>query len=87
MYLYLRLDDACIIYVSCSTYAFTLTLELSGWSMWSKWAAEILAAGHGPLARYLRLRVAHAPAMPETFSPPPRVSDADRHHGTCMTNV
>ena len=26
---------------------------------------------HGPLARYLILRVAHAPGMPGTFSPPP----------------
>ena len=28
---------------------------------------------HGPLTRYLKLLVAHAPAMPGTFSPPPRV--------------
>ena len=26
---------------------------------------------HGPLARYVKLRVAHAPGMPGTFSPPP----------------
>ena len=26
---------------------------------------------HGPLTRYIKLRVAHAPGMPETFSPPP----------------
>ena len=26
---------------------------------------------HGPLARYVKLRVAHAPRMPGTFSPPP----------------
>ena len=25
--------------------------------------------------------------MPRTFSPPPRVSDPDMHHGTCMTHV
>ena len=25
--------------------------------------------------------------MPGTFSPPPRVSDPDMHHGTCMTCV
>ena len=37
---------------------------------------------HGPLARYVELRVAHAPGMPGTFSPPPRVSDPDMHHGT-----
>ena len=26
---------------------------------------------HGPLARYVKLRVTHAPGMPGTFSPPP----------------
>ena len=30
---------------------------------------------------------AHAPRMPGTFSPPPRVSDPDMHHGTCVTHV
>ena len=42
---------------------------------------------HGPLARYAKLRVAHAPWMPGTFSLPPRVSDPDMHHGTCITHV
>ena len=32
--------------------------------------------------RYVKLRVVHASGMPETFSPPPRVSDPDMHHGT-----
>ena len=45
---------------------------------------------HGPLTRYVQLRVAHAPGMPRTFSPPPpskkpRVSDPAMHHGTCVT--
>ena len=40
---------------------------------------------HGPLASYVKLRVAHAPGMPGTFSPPWRVSDPDMHHGTCIT--
>ena len=42
---------------------------------------------HGLLARYVNLRVAHAPEMPGTFSPPPRVSDPDMHYGTCVTHV
>ena len=42
---------------------------------------------HGPLARYVKLRGAHAPGMPGMFSPPPRVSDPDMHHGTCVTHV
>ena len=37
---------------------------------------------HGPLTRYVKLRVAHVPGMPGTFSPPLRVSDPDMHHGT-----
>ena len=41
----------------------------------------------GPLTRYVTLRVAHAPGMPGTFTPPPRVSDPDMHHGTCVTHV
>ena len=44
-------------------------------------------SSHGPLARYVKLRVAHAPEMSGTFSPPPRVSDSDMHHGTCVTHV
>ena len=39
------------------------------------------------LARYVKLQVAHAPGMPGTFSPPPRVSDPDMQHGTCVTHV
>ena len=35
---------------------------------------------NGPLARYVKLRVAYAPGMSGTFSPPPRVSDPDMHH-------
>ena len=43
--------------------------------------------GYGPLARYPKLWVAHAPGMPGTFSPPLQVSDSDMHHGTCVTHV
>ena len=42
---------------------------------------------HGPLTRYLKLRVAHAPGIPGTFSPPPQVCDPNMHHGTCVTHV
>ena len=42
---------------------------------------------NGPLARYVKLRVAHASGMPGTFSPPLRLSDPDMHHGTCVTHV
>ena len=39
---------------------------------------------HRPLVRYVKLRVVHTSGM---FSPPPRVSDPDVHHGTCVTHV
>ena len=42
---------------------------------------------HGPLTRYVKLWVAHAPGMPGTFSPPPLVSDPGMHPGTCVTHV
>ena len=42
---------------------------------------------HGPLARYVKLWLVHAPGMPGTFSSPPPVSDPDMHHGTCATHV
>ena len=47
------------------------------------WMARI----HGPLTRYAKLRVVHAPGMPGTSVPPPRVRDPDMHHGTCVTHV
>ena len=42
---------------------------------------------NGPLARYVKFWVAHALGMPGTFSMPPRVSDPDKHYGTCVTHV
>ena len=48
---------------------------------------QMICTHHGPLARYAKLRVAHAPGMPGTFSPSPRFSDPDMHHGTCVTHV
>ena len=48
---------------------------------------RIIALHYGPLARYVKLWVAHAPGMPGTFSPTPRVSNPDTHHGTCVTHV
>ena len=42
---------------------------------------------HGPLVRYVKLWVAHAPEMPGTFSPPLRCSDPDTHYGSCVTHM
>ena len=44
-------------------------------------------AANGPLARYVKLRVAHASGMPGTFSLPPELSNPDMHHDTCVTHV
>ena len=49
--------------------------------------AKEIYHNNGPLDRYAKLRVAHAPGMPGTFSPPPPFSDPDMHHGTCVTHV
>ena len=49
--------------------------------------AQTGTQGHGPLASYVKLRLAHASRMPGTFSPPSRVNDSDMHHGTCVTHV
>ena len=47
---------------------------------------------HGPITRYTKLRVVHAPGMPGTFSRhrlqrKPLVSDPGMHHGTGVTYV
>ena len=47
-------------------------------SVWSLFIG--LDYAHGPLVRYVKLRVAHAPGMP-------RVSDPGMHHSTCATHV
>ena len=55
------------------------------------WELHVASANwdvyHGSLARNVILWVAHAPGIPGTFSPPPRVSDPDIPHGTCVTHV
>ena len=35
----------------------------------------------------VKLRLAHAPGMLGTFSPPLRVSDPDMHHSRCVAHV
>ena len=41
-------------------------------------------SGHGPLSRYVKLRVAHAPGMPGTFSPSP-TSKETTNYPACIT--
>ena len=51
------------------------------------WVFAFISFINGPLTRYVNLRVAHAPGMPGTFSPPPWISDPDMHRSTCVTHV
>ena len=52
--------------------------------VWCGWCHR---SCQGPLTRYIKLRVAHAPGMPGTFSPPPPVGDPNMHYGTRVTHV
>ena len=76
-------------------------------STFQYWYSSILHAGftqpiwlqyndrsdlHGPLTRYVQLRVTHTRGMPGRFSRhwlqrKPLVSDPSMHHGTCVTHV
>ena len=42
---------------------------------------------YGPLARHVKLPVAHAPGMPGTFFPTPWDSDSDMLHGMCVPHA
>ena len=45
--------------------------------------------GNGPLARYVKLRVAHSPGMfpHHQLHIKPLINDPSMHHGTCVTHV
>ena len=70
------------IWVTDSNFEVTRELAKSRRSFLMKTRCQQI---NGPLMRYVELRVAHALGMPGTFSMPPRISDSDMHHGTCMT--
>ena len=55
-------------------------INVSHWHL--TWYCIMINVSYGPLARYVKLRVVHAPGMPGTSSRPPRVSDHDMHLGT-----
>ena len=71
-----------LIQVACSYVTMTVYIQ-----MCTCLYALVYVWSHGPLARYVKWQVAHALGMPGTFSPPPRVSDPDMHHGTCVTHL
>ena len=74
----------CMILYYCFSMYFPLRFIVASTSSYSHRPKPII---HGPLVRYIKLRFAHAPGMPEMFSPPLRVSDSDMHHSTCVMHV
>ena len=72
-----------------------------GWPLFGIiWCHPQTAKDSGPTSKYMayppkawasyqirKIAGAHAPGMLGTFSLPPRVSDPDMHHGTCVTHV
>ena len=55
---------------------FVLYRLTAGWRIYLYVNWVIIESDNGPRARYVTLRVAHAPGMPGTLSPPPRFSHA-----------
>ena len=64
-----------------------LDITLHIWNVSTASVSSVENWHHGPLTRYVKLRVAHVPEMPGTFSHPTRVSDPDMHHGPCVKHV
>ena len=69
----------------CMTDSRKASWEFNDWRVW-QWAS----------CQIRQIAGSHAPGMPGTFSPPPRVSNPDMHarivnsrfyHGTCVTHV
>ena len=58
----LRLSFRFVLFIHCKLM----------WTPLSRWYVNVLGVVvYGPLARYVKLRVAHAPGMPGAFSPRP----------------
>ena len=60
---------------------------MSSFFNWYTRGSHYVVPQHEPLTSYVKLRVAHAPGILGTFSPPPRDNDPDMHYGTCVTHV
>ena len=75
----MKKSDGFHIMVLSSLIWISILSRISDWSVHSGTYFSIrlgplrwVPTAHGPLARYVNLRVAHAPGMPGTLSPPPR---------------
>ena len=69
------------IYLVTGPTTCNMTFQLLGFPLLEDVVMRDILVEHEPLNRYAKL------GMPGTFSPPPRVSDIDMHHGTCVTHV
>ena len=69
------ISNCILLYFVGSNYLSILIIPASGTkvliSIISVLYTQVNVLGHGPLARYVKLWIAHAPGMPGTFSPPP----------------
>ena len=83
--------DVSNIFIRTPPYFYTIVYNMSGFinslTPWARHQFRRVTISHGPLARYVKIAGAQSPGMPGTFSPLPRVSDPDMHHGTCVTRV
>ena len=55
--------------------------------LWLTVHISLKPISHGPLTRYARLHIAHAPGMRRRFFPTLWFSDPDMQHGTCVTHL
>ena len=58
-------------------YGYLKYLKVIATEIWLPTFVSPRLCHYGPLVRYVKLRVAHAPGMPGTFSHPPRFNDPD----------
>ena len=85
------LSTAFIVFMGCNYSCMPLIQRRLNWTSFEvrTWISNHI---HGLLIRYAKLRVAHAPGMPERFprhrlQRKPQVSDPGMHHVTCVTHV
>ena len=86
-----RIPDFALTTQSMTQFSTTFTCKFKQvlTEMFNCWIVYIttFSVSNGPLARCVKLRVAHAPGVPGTFSQSPQVRDPAMHHVTCVTHV
>ena len=79
------LHKHCAVRLCLTLFGLPSMYTLCVWHLMTHYSSD----GNKPWAscQIRKIAGAHAPGMPGTFSPPPRVSNPDMHHGTCVTHV